>query len=123
MVGCCLVAAAGCADEPSAPAAVAVALHEAVADGDGDAACRLLAPATLSALETDEDADCVQAILDVDLPHAGGASSSNVFSGMARVMLDADTVFLTDVDGAWRVIAAGCVPRGDSPYECTVAGG
>ena len=34
-----------------------------------------------------------------------------------------DTVFLATFPGGWRVVAAGCTPRGDRPYDCTVAGG
>ncbi len=123
MACCCVAAAAACGGgESSAPAAVALGLHAAVAEGDGDAACGLLAPATLQLLEAEEDADCAQAILDVGLPLAGGDSASDVFSGQARVVLEADTVFLAELEDGWRVVAVGCQARGDSPYQCTVEG-
>jgi hypothetical protein len=31
-------------------------------------------------------------------------------------------VFLTDVDGRWRVLAAGCTLHADSPADCTLGG-
>ena len=38
------------------------------------------------------------------------------------VRLAGDTVFLAVFPGGWRVTAAGCTPRGDRPYNCTVQG-
>jgi hypothetical protein len=32
-------------------------------------------------------------------------------------------VFLAAFPGGWRVVAAGCTPRGDRPYDCTLQGG
>lgn len=117
------MAAAACGGSgPSAPAAVALGLHAAVAVGDGDAACALLAPATLRTLESDEGTDCADAILRVNLPDAERESASDVFSGQARVVLDADTVFLAELEDGWRVVAAGCLARGDSPYDCALEG-
>ena len=34
-----------------------------------------------------------------------------------------DTVFLAVFPGGWRVVAAGCTPHGDRPYDCVVQGG
>jgi hypothetical protein len=41
----------------------------------------------------------------------------------AQVRLDDDTVFLAAFPGGWRVVAAGCRPRGEAePYDCAVEG-
>ena len=106
-----------------AASAVAVRLLDAVDRGDGAAACAVLAPETLADLEKSADQPCDQAILDEDLPAPGTVTNTNVYGQWAQVRLDDDTVFLAVFPGGWRVVAAGCQPRGDRPYDCTLQGG
>jgi hypothetical protein len=40
----------------------------------------------------------------------------------AQARTGTDTLFLTMTDAGWRVSAAGCSPRGEAPYACTVEG-
>jgi hypothetical protein len=47
---------------------------------------------------------------------------ADVFGQWARVVLDSDTVFLASFPGGWRVVAAGCQPQGERPYDCTLRG-
>ncbi|MEV0719669.1 hypothetical protein [Asanoa sp. NPDC050611] len=120
------LALAGCGGpggREDAAAAVAVRLLDAVDQGDGDAACATLAPETLADLEQSADQPCAEAILGEDLPGPGQVTTTNVYGQWAQVRLDTDTVFLAVFRGGWRVVAAGCEPRGDRPYDCTLQGG
>ncbi|MFF5229473.1 hypothetical protein [Dactylosporangium sp. NPDC000521] len=116
--------AAGCGDggRRDAASATATRLLTAVRDGDGTAACRLLAPATVSALEQSADAPCAEAILDQDLPAPDAVRHVDVYGQWARVVHAGGTEFLAVFPGGWRVVAAGCQPRGDRPYQCAVEG-
>jgi len=120
-----VLALAGCGGpggREDAAAAVAVRLLEAVNQRDGAAACALLAPETLADLEKSADQPCDEAVLDEDLPAPGQVTNTNVYGQWAQVRLDDDTVFLAVFRGGWRVVAAGCQPRGDRPYDCTLQG-
>jgi hypothetical protein len=125
-----LPALAGCsALAPDAPAAegVAVAFAAAIDSGNAAEACAILAPGTVAEIESSEDAPCEEAILRLGLPGGGVGRSAEAFGRGAMVELDNDTVFLVgdpsgDVRG-WRVTAAGCEPRAERPYDCTVKGG
>lgn len=110
-------------DRAGAAAAAAVRLLTAVQGSDGAGACAVLAPETLRELEKSAGAACPEAILDEDLPAPGGVRGSEVFGQWAQVRLDGDTVFLAVFPAGWRVVAAGCTPRPDRPYDCAVSGG
>jgi hypothetical protein len=125
-----LPALAGCSSlAPDAPAAEGVAVAFAAAIGSGNAAeaCALLAPGTVEEIESSEHASCERAILSLGLPGGGQGRSAEAFGRGAIVELDNDTVFLVgDGNGGvrgWRVTAAGCEPRTERPYACTVKGG
>jgi hypothetical protein len=45
-----------------------------------------------------------------------------VYGQWAQVRLSEDTVFLGAFPGGWRVVAAGCTPRDNRPYDCTLQG-
>jgi hypothetical protein len=115
----------GCAsvgDRAEAAGAVATRLLQAVASDDGAAACATLAPETVGELEQNEQKPCAQAILDEDLPEPGGIDKTEVYGQWAQVRLTDDTMFLGVFPGGWRVVAAGCTPRGDRPYDCKLQG-
>jgi hypothetical protein len=105
-----------------AAAAVAERFVTAVADGNGDAACAVLAPKTVEEVESG-GAACAEAILDEDLPEPGPVGTTDVYGQWARVVLPADTLFLAVFRDGWRVVAAGCSPAGEGPYDCVVQGG
>jgi hypothetical protein len=118
-----LLAVAGCSSvggRQDAAAAVAVRLQTAVEAGDGAAACALLAPGTAESVAEDEP--CPSAILNADLPGPGIVVKTSVYGQWAQVRLDDDTVFLGAFPDGWRVVAAGCEPRGSRPYQCSVEG-
>jgi hypothetical protein len=103
--------------------AAARGFYAAIEARDGAAACRLLAATTRSELEKNSDADCDSAILEEDLPFAAQVETIEVYGRNARVVLDADTAFLTEAGGGWQLMAAGCVERRDRPYDCSISGG
>ena len=83
----------------------------------------MLAPETAAEIVQSAQKDCAEAILDQNLPRPGSVTGDDVYGQWARVRLSDDTVFLAMFAGGWRVVAAGCSPRGERPYDCTVAGG
>lgn len=118
VVGCGSVASRG-----QAASTTAQALLAAVNRQDGAAACALLAPETAAEVAQSAQKDCAEAILDQNLLRPGVVTGDDVYGQWARVRLTGDTVFLAMFAGGWRVVAAGCAPRGDRPYDCTVQGG
>jgi hypothetical protein len=121
-----LTGLAGCGavgGREDAAAAVATRLLSAIDDDDGATACATLAPDTLADLEQSAGTPCPAAILDQDLPAPATITTTDVYGQWARVVLTDDTVFLAAFPGGWRVVAAGCTPRTDRPYDCTLQGG
>jgi len=88
---------------------------------DATALCRLLTPAAAESAVTG-DQTCPQAVGDLRLPGAGPVGEVEVWSDRAQVKAGADTLFLTKIDGDWRVSAAGCTARPGRPYDCEVSG-
>jgi ketosteroid isomerase-like protein len=116
---------AACADpggDGDAAAGTVGALFTAVADGDGEAACATLAPDTLAELEESSGTECARAITEEDLPEPGTVQTVDVYGQWARVVTSTDTVFLGVFGDGWRVVAAGCRPRGERPYDCRLQG-
>ena len=64
-----------------------------------------------------------EAILAQDLPGAHDVRDSQAFGRGAQVLMDGDVVFLSMFGNRWLITAAGCQPRGDRPYDCTLKGG
>jgi hypothetical protein len=120
LVGVVLLSACSAAVPPGDPArATAEAFFDALARGDGGAACALLAPEALSSLEQSADQPCEQALPDEQLPVAQ-VRRVQVYGQSAFVELDTDAAFLGRFPAGWRVMAAGCEERQDRPYDCQV---
>ena len=102
---------------------VATDFHTAISDRDGDAACALLAPSTVTELESSAGKPCPQAVVEEKLPPASDPVSVDVFGTSGQVRFDSETTFLARYEQGWRVVAAGCTPRESHPYDCTLTGG
>lgn len=116
---------AGCGsvgERGDAAASTATRMLGAVEAGDGAEACAVLAPDTVADLEESAGRPCAEAILDEELPGAGAVTGTDVYGQWAQVRLTEDTVFLAAFPGGWRVVAAGCTPRADRPYDCVLRG-
>jgi hypothetical protein len=105
-----------------AAADAATRLLTAIAGHDGAAACALLAPDTASELAESQGSSCAEAILQQDLPAPGAVTAATVYGQWAQVRLSGDTMFLAVFSDGWRIIAAGCTPKNDRPYDCTLKG-
>jgi hypothetical protein len=117
-LGCGLALLPGCAGLQQ-PEVEQVAVG--FSTGDPAVRCALLAPATLSALETSESAGCVQAVGAL-APAGGQVQRAVVWGDKAQVQMADDTLFLTLTGTGWRVAAAGCTPSAEAPYACRVEG-
>ncbi|KAF4407628.1 MULTISPECIES: hypothetical protein [Streptomyces] len=107
----------------TAASEAALAFEEALRTGDGAAACEALAPGTRDELVKSSGALCPRAVLEEELSPAGTVRRVDVHGRQARVRLAGDTLFLAGFDDGWKVVAAGCEPRPEQPYDCTVKGG
>jgi hypothetical protein len=117
-----LASCASVGDRSRAAGDVAVRFLTAVAGQDGGTACALLAPATAEKVAGTGEKPCQQAVLDEDLPDPGTVTGTDVYGQWAQVRLTGDTVFLAVFPAGWRVVAAGCSPRPERPYDCAVEG-
>ncbi|WP_328923407.1 hypothetical protein OG429_01270 [Streptomyces sp. NBC_00190] len=98
--------------------------ERALASGNHEAACRLLAPETSGQLEQDEGKTCREAVGAEELPMAGAVRTTEVYGRQAMLRLVGDTLFLSQFSGGWKVVAAGCTPQGEQqPYRCVLKGG
>jgi hypothetical protein len=118
------VSLAGCGPSAREDAAGSAAERFAgtLREEDGGAACGMLTPATRRELEDSSGTACAEAIVEEDLPQLGAPAEVKVYGHHAEVRGDGDTLFLADHSGQWLVVAAGCEPRGDLPYDCAVKG-
>lgn len=117
---------AGCGASASRVSGARTAGEEFVrvtASGDYEAGCRLLAPDTRDALEQQGHQECGPALGAEDLPKAGAVRATEVHGRQALLRLDGDTLFLSLFHGGWKVVAAGCTPQGEQPYQCELKGG
>ena len=124
MTGVATVLTSGCATQTaSAPDEVAGQFAHALFVENGRDACSLLAPDTRSQLVQAAGEPCASAIIEEELPEPGPVEKSSSFGTMAEITYAADTMFLTEFPGGWKVMAAGCAPVPGHPYDCQLQGG
>lgn len=110
-------------DRTEGASAAATGFTDALRQGDGRQACALLAPNTFEELEKSEQTSCDRAVIQEQLPAGNRVRKVDVYGDRARVVLTDDTLFLSHFPSGWKVIAAGCTPRPERPYDCLVKGG
>ncbi len=118
LLGACSVAGPRAGEASQA----ATTFAASVAHDDGASACALLAPTTVETLEEDSGSSCSTAVVELDLPTATHATQARVYGRQAQVRTDDDVLFLTRSGDGWLVTAAGCEPRPERPYDCTLEG-
>lgn len=109
--------------QPDGASGVAGNFHRAVRQHEWAAACSLLAPSTVQGLEQEAKSPCAHSLAQQDIVDSADVLAVQVWGLAAQVRMDRDVLFLTTVDGRWRITAAGCVAQGDAPYRCSVKGG
>ncbi|MFB6477439.1 hypothetical protein ACFCXF_03140 [Streptomyces virginiae] len=120
-----VLGAAGCgapAARQDAAAAAAAAFEAAIASRDHARACELLAPQTRKQLEQYERKACPTALASQELPTTRGIQKVEAYGRQAMVRMRDDTLFLSLFTAGWKVVAVGCTPRSDQPYNCTIKG-
>ncbi|PRY56273.1 hypothetical protein [Glycomyces artemisiae] len=119
----CAWAVAGCGagQRGEEAGAAAEAFVAALAEGDGAAACGLLSPEAVEQVVSQEGKDCEAAVLALGLP-AEASGTAEVWGDRAQVKTGSDVLFLAELEDGWKVVAAGCAPQGERPYECEVEG-
>jgi len=124
MVPVLAAAAAGCGSGvDKAAKRAAVGFERALDSDDGKGACDLLAPRTESELEQSAGKPCSEAILEEDLPAVDATEGSSAFGTMAQVRFAEDTLFVSEFERGWLVMAAGCAPAPGPTYDCAIQGG
>ncbi|WP_067438888.1 hypothetical protein [Nocardioides jensenii] len=101
----------------------ASAFQDAVHDQRWDRACAMLAPETRSELEDSAQTPCASAIPEEHVATPADPDDVEIFGTTAQLRYDGETLFLTRFGDGWRVLAAGCTPRGPKPYDCHLHGG
>jgi hypothetical protein len=113
----------GCSSTSSGEAQSAAArFYDAYRGHDGAAACALLAPATRAEVESASGKSCADGLLEEKLSGTNPRHAS-VYGDQAQVLMSGDTVFLAKFPLGWRVVAVGCTPVREKPYDCDVEAG
>jgi hypothetical protein len=66
---------------------------------------------------------CEQAVLEEDVAPADAPRRVSVFGTQAMVDYGGETTFLARFQRGWKVMAAGCTPVPQEPYDCAISGG
>jgi hypothetical protein len=100
---------------------VAIRFESALAAGDSQTACSLLAGAAVRRINDLRPEGCAAALSTLGLA-AGPPTSMQVWGDTAQAKTDHDTLFLRQLPEGWRIIGAGCTPHGKAPYQCKADG-
>lgn len=110
----------GCSPDSAGAAGAAQDFRRAVAGGDPSTACSMLSPHTRE--EAAAESNCEDELPLLDLPADGAVLRTESYGRNAMVVFEDDTLFLSVSGTGWQVTGAGCVQRGESPYDCEVGG-
>jgi hypothetical protein len=115
-----VLAVSGCAPDSAGATAAAQEFRRAAAAGDTSAACSMLSPKARE--KAAASGTCEDQLASLQLPTTGPDLRTARYGRNAMVEFEDDTVFLTASGSGWLVTGAGCMPRGDLPYDCDVGG-
>lgn len=116
---------AGCGSvSPGAGTAERAALAARdVADSAGaQRACESLAPDVITSLREESGLACPSALQSEPPPTPGKVVGAHVYGRAAQIVFDNDVVFLTVIQGKWKVTAMGCAAVASHPYDCSIGG-
>jgi hypothetical protein len=111
--------AGGCgrSDDREEVRTVVTRFFDAVEAGDGQAACDQLSEETASALESQEQKPCREAIGSLSLEGGEPAGVEVYLAGATADFPDGQRAFLSETRDGWRLSAAGCEPQSAEPDE------
>ncbi|SKC11164.1 hypothetical protein SAMN05660473_04220 [Arthrobacter sp. 49Tsu3.1M3] len=115
-----VLAVSGCVPESAGASAAAQEFRRAAAAGDTSAACSMLSPKAHE--KAAASGTCQEQLASLHLPTTGAQLRTARYGRNAMVEFDDDTIFLTASGAGWLVTGAGCLPRGELPYDCDVGG-
>ena len=115
-----VVSVSGCAPDSAGAAATAQEFRQAAAAGDTSATCSMLGPKARE--KAAAGSTCEDQLASLQLPTSGAALKTQRYGRNAMVEFEDDSVFLTMTGAGWQVTGAGCMPRGELPYDCEVGG-
>jgi hypothetical protein len=118
---CGTLAGCGAGQREAAASETAEDFLAALDRGDTAAACASLSPEAAEALAASEGRSCEASLSLQDLP-GGAVEAVDVWGDRAQVRTDMDVLFLAELDSGWKIVAAGCRPQGERPYQCEVDG-
>ena len=116
--------AGGCgndSDEREAGEAV-TRFADAVARGDGQAACEELTEEAASSLDEEPGATCETEVVKLDVSPSAVADATIAVTSGEVDLVGGGTFFLDETSQGWKVSAAGCEPRPGQPYDCQLEG-
>jgi hypothetical protein len=119
----CLSSCSTLGEREAAASRAAARFEESVRRADGARACAALAPETRQEVQQSARMPCVKALFEQQVAPAGAVREVQVYGRQARVVLAADTLFLSVFPAGWKITAAGCKPRPHQPYQCQIKGG
>jgi len=119
-----VLALAGCGGAQDDVRGVSDRFLEALASGDGAAACGTLSDQARAHLENEEGKPCPEVIGDLGL-QGSTVSRVQVYMTSAKADLrNGDSLFLSEGPDGWRLDAIGCTPTAgkpaDRPYDCAL---
>jgi hypothetical protein len=103
--------------------ATTTTFQQALGEGAYDRVCAVLAPATVQELEQAAGSPCAKAVSEESLQPGGALRRTDVYGNQARAVLSSDTLFLSHFTTGWKIVAAGCEPQPQEPYQCRIKGG
>lgn len=121
-----VVLVSGCgavAERRDAATAATERFERALASRQYAEVCRALADVTRQEVEQSTAGSCEQGMRQERVPAGGRVVHVDVYGRQARAVLTEDTLFLSLFPDGWKVMAAGCTPQPDQPYQCEIKGG